>query len=305
MTYHRTAGAHAQDATLRRGRAHRPAPLPLLPRGQPAAGEVPGCGKKLSLFGLGTQRVEEEIARKFPELKFARVDSDSMRSSKDYEALLGRFAQRRDPGDARHADDRQGAGLSERHARRRDQRRHGAGAARLPRRRADVPAHHAGRRPRRARRCAGAGRAADVPAGRPDDPGRHPAGLRRLRADGAGATAARSACRRSRGWCGSSCATRSRRSCTSSSEELAADVERRRSPEGDDGAHEGPDALRDQPHRGLLPQPDRDAQPERRRRSSGPGAACARRAGWRRASGSRWTWIRCRCCDCSRPDHYP
>ena len=41
----------------------------------------PECGKKLSLFGLGTQRVEEELARKFPELKFARVDSDSMRSS--------------------------------------------------------------------------------------------------------------------------------------------------------------------------------------------------------------------------------
>src|SRR5205823_2270604 len=53
----------------------------------------PTCGKKLSLFGLGTQRVEEEISKKFPDLKFARVDSDSMRSSKDYEALLGRFAK--------------------------------------------------------------------------------------------------------------------------------------------------------------------------------------------------------------------
>ena len=47
----------------------------------------------LSLFGLGTQRVEEELAKKFPDLRFARVDSDSMRSSKDYEALLGRFAK--------------------------------------------------------------------------------------------------------------------------------------------------------------------------------------------------------------------
>src|SRR5262249_11511945 len=30
---------------------------------------------------------------KFPDLKFARVDSDTMRNSKDYEALLNRFAK--------------------------------------------------------------------------------------------------------------------------------------------------------------------------------------------------------------------
>src|SRR5207253_10260233 len=60
----------------------------------PLPDKCPHCGKLLSLFGLGTQRVEEELARKFPELKFARVDSDSMRSGKDYEALLGRFARR-------------------------------------------------------------------------------------------------------------------------------------------------------------------------------------------------------------------
>ena len=59
----------------------------------PLPDKCPHCGKKLSLFGLGTQRVEEELARKFPDLKFARVDSDTMRSSKDYEALLGRFAK--------------------------------------------------------------------------------------------------------------------------------------------------------------------------------------------------------------------
>ena len=31
----------------------------------------------------GRQRVEEEVSRKFPELKYARVDSDSMRGSRD------------------------------------------------------------------------------------------------------------------------------------------------------------------------------------------------------------------------------
>jgi primosomal protein N' (replication factor Y) len=59
----------------------------------PLPERCPTCQKKLSLFGLGTQRVEEELARKFPDVTFARVDSDSMHSAKDYEALLGRFAK--------------------------------------------------------------------------------------------------------------------------------------------------------------------------------------------------------------------
>jgi primosomal protein N' (replication factor Y) len=94
MTYHRMAGAHAKGATLAEGvhtgqlHCHYCLAVNKLPD------KCPACGKKLSLFGLGTQRVEEELRSKFPELKFARVDSDSMRSSKDYEALLGRFAKR-------------------------------------------------------------------------------------------------------------------------------------------------------------------------------------------------------------------
>jgi len=55
--------------------------------------KCPICGKKLSLFGLGTQRVEEELKRKMPDLKFARVDSDSMRTFKDYQSTLTRFAR--------------------------------------------------------------------------------------------------------------------------------------------------------------------------------------------------------------------
>jgi primosomal protein N' (replication factor Y) len=33
------------------------------------------------------------MAKKFPDVKYARVDSDSMHSARDYEALLGRFAR--------------------------------------------------------------------------------------------------------------------------------------------------------------------------------------------------------------------
>jgi primosomal protein N' (replication factor Y) len=59
----------------------------------------PACGKKLNLFSGGTQRLEEEIARKFGQhgliegQTFARVDSDTMQSSRDYFDTLGRFAK--------------------------------------------------------------------------------------------------------------------------------------------------------------------------------------------------------------------
>ncbi len=57
--------------------------------------QCPDCGKKLSLFGLGTQRVEEELKRKFPEMTFARVDSDTMHRAADYERVLSEFAANR------------------------------------------------------------------------------------------------------------------------------------------------------------------------------------------------------------------
>jgi primosomal protein N' (replication factor Y) (superfamily II helicase) len=92
MTYHRSAEAHADRATTAAGvhtgqlHCHYCLAVNKLPE------VCPTCKKKLSLFGLGTQRVEEELARKLPDLRFARVDSDTMRTSKDYEATLARFA---------------------------------------------------------------------------------------------------------------------------------------------------------------------------------------------------------------------
>jgi primosomal protein N' (replication factor Y) len=56
--------------------------------------QCPVCNKKLSLFGLGTQRVEEELSRKFPQVTYARVDSDSMRGTRDYDVTLARFGRR-------------------------------------------------------------------------------------------------------------------------------------------------------------------------------------------------------------------
>ena len=55
----------------------------------------PDCGKRVSTFGLGTQRVEEELARKFPTLvedeTMCRMDSDTMRSASQLHRVLERF----------------------------------------------------------------------------------------------------------------------------------------------------------------------------------------------------------------------
>lgn len=57
----------------------------------------PQCGGKISIFGLGTQRIEEELARKFPQLiedhTMLRMDSDTMTSARQYHSALRRFGE--------------------------------------------------------------------------------------------------------------------------------------------------------------------------------------------------------------------
>lgn len=53
----------------------------------------PDSGHKVTIFGLGTQRVEEELVRKFPGAKLARMDADAMRTAKDYQVTLDAFAR--------------------------------------------------------------------------------------------------------------------------------------------------------------------------------------------------------------------
>jgi primosomal protein N' (replication factor Y) len=58
-------------------------------------GVCPDCGRRVTVFGLGTQRVEEELTRSFPALAardaMRRVDSDSIRSSRELHEVLARF----------------------------------------------------------------------------------------------------------------------------------------------------------------------------------------------------------------------
>jgi len=52
----------------------------------------PACGGKLLLFGLGIQRIEGELARKFPEAAVARMDSDTMSSPRQFRQVFDAFA---------------------------------------------------------------------------------------------------------------------------------------------------------------------------------------------------------------------
>ncbi len=54
-------------------------------------GVCPVCGRKVTVFGLGTQRVEQELERKLPSVRLLRMDSDAMRTGRDYQEALGRF----------------------------------------------------------------------------------------------------------------------------------------------------------------------------------------------------------------------
>ncbi len=53
-----------------------------------------GCGGKIVRFGIGTQRVEEELREKFPSARVRRMDSDAMRKPADYADVLAAFENR-------------------------------------------------------------------------------------------------------------------------------------------------------------------------------------------------------------------
>jgi primosomal protein N' (replication factor Y) len=56
--------------------------------------KCPLCGTQMVMIGLGSQRLEEELAAKFPQARVSRVDSDSMASG-DYYKVLKDFGEGR------------------------------------------------------------------------------------------------------------------------------------------------------------------------------------------------------------------
>lgn len=56
--------------------------------------QCPSCqAHRVVTFGLGTQRVEEELATKFPGASCLRMDADTMRHGRDYTEALSRFGR--------------------------------------------------------------------------------------------------------------------------------------------------------------------------------------------------------------------
>jgi len=54
----------------------------------------PLCSSKMTMIGLGSQRLEEELMKKLPAARVRRIDSDSM-AGKDYYAVLKDFAEQK------------------------------------------------------------------------------------------------------------------------------------------------------------------------------------------------------------------
>ncbi len=51
----------------------------------------PECRKRIVLFGMGTQRIEQEVRAKFPGARLLRMDADAMRSGRDFRQALWTF----------------------------------------------------------------------------------------------------------------------------------------------------------------------------------------------------------------------
>jgi primosomal protein N' (replication factor Y) len=94
LTFHKTPGRNITQFATITGRhiqsgsalCHYCGSQTLVPE------KCPLCGKSMIMIGLGSQRLEEELTRKFPQAKIARIDSDSMKGA-DYYRLLKDFSE--------------------------------------------------------------------------------------------------------------------------------------------------------------------------------------------------------------------
>jgi len=64
---------------------------------QPLPDRCPQCGGELTFQGAGTQMVEEELGRLFPDARVLRMDTDTVSASHPHEQLLSRFERERIP----------------------------------------------------------------------------------------------------------------------------------------------------------------------------------------------------------------
>ena len=121
-------------------------------------------------MGFGTEKVEEEISRIFPEARVARLDRDSVTSEKAFSAIIADFEARRTDILVGTQMITKGFDFAGRVARRHPQCRQPAEQPRFPGRRTGFPADDAGGGPRRTARRRGRGGDPDLRTGASRDP---------------------------------------------------------------------------------------------------------------------------------------
>jgi len=85
LTYHASKGASREPV-------HKAALCHYCGHTTQVAKQCPVCATKMMLIGPGTQRAEDELERKFPQARYCRVDSDSMKV-KAYANVLHDFGE--------------------------------------------------------------------------------------------------------------------------------------------------------------------------------------------------------------------
>ena len=130
----------------------------------PAARACPACGAadSFAACGPGVERLAEEAAALFPAARIALLTTDTLIGPRAAPTLIERIVRARDRHPDRHPDGGQGPSLSHADPGRRGRRRSRPERRRPARGRAHLPAPAPGRGPRRPRRAAGPGAAADL-----------------------------------------------------------------------------------------------------------------------------------------------
>jgi len=64
---------------------------------QPVPKRCPNCGGPLKTLGMGTQKVQEEMATLFPDIATLRMDTDTVSAVNTHEKILDRFVQEKVP----------------------------------------------------------------------------------------------------------------------------------------------------------------------------------------------------------------
>lgn len=64
---------------------------------QPVPRACPQCGGRLKTIGVGTQKAQEELQRRFPDMEVARMDADTVSAANTHEKILDSFQKNHTP----------------------------------------------------------------------------------------------------------------------------------------------------------------------------------------------------------------